>query len=910
MKFIFILIMTLALTTLAQTSKEQLEVTFSYNFARNITWPNEARFNSFNIVLVGGNKLLSDNFKTLAKSAKLKGVSINFKQVNTINNLPPSQLIFVAEDKHDLLPQLFEKVEGKPTLLVTYGYENKRLVMINLIEKEKSLVFEINKANIINNSLEVKPDLILFGGTEIDVARLYRKGQKSLSTLERKLRVQEAQLDTLKNSITKSEALIKLRESQLKEQKLNIEEQQKEISSQSDKIGKQQQELLSQDTNLKKLQVEISTSRQELEEKTKKNNELINSQKKLNTEITLSQKTITKQSDQIISQQKLLAEKIRERDKLINEIQVKVSSLADLKGKFDVTKGEVKKKELQINDIRNNISSSMEVLNQQKDKINAQNSILKKQGKTIATQNNVLQLLWFVVILVSLLIITTTRAYFNKKKANSELQQREIALNQALNKLEVTQVQLIDAKNDALSASRSKSEFLANMSHEIRTPMNAIIGFSDLLKRRVSKKEDKKFVQSIESSGRSLLRLINDILDLSKVEAGKIELEYSGVNTKPLFKEMKTIFANKVSSKNLDFIIDVDSALPNALILDETRVRQILFNLIGNAIKFTDSGYIKLKANKEYSPLDNHINLKLTVEDSGIGIPDDQKKKIFGAFEQQSGQSNAKYGGTGLGLAISKKLVELMGGSIFINDTKDGGACFTVSIPDVAISHEVKVKAKTDNIWQNLKFKKAKVLVADDVDVNRELILNYLEGQDIELIQAQNGKQAIDLAKEIKPDIILMDMKMPEVDGYEASETIRTNPTTANIPIIAITASVMKKSEQEVLKHCDAYIGKPVSQSQLFNEMLNFIPAETCSEKIEVSEKVSFNLSEKLLEELKPLLANIKKGLSTDNINDIINVLKAHTEDQPAQELAQELDSQMKAFDLESIHLTLRRSTT
>lgn len=794
MKFIFILAMTLYVSVFAQTSKEQLEVTYSYNFARNISWPNEANFRSFNILLVGENKQLSDNFKKLAKSAKLKGSPINFKQVNTIDNLPPAQLIFVSEDKHALLPQLFEKVEGKPILLVTNEYINKRLVMINLIKKDKSLVFEINKANILNNNLDVKPDLILFGGTEIDVAKLYRKGQKSLSALERKLRLQESQLDKLKENISKSEALIKLREEQLNDQKLNIEEQQKEISSQSSKIGTQQKELMSQNTNLKKLQGEISSSRLELEEKTKKNNELIDSQKKLNTEITLSQKTITKQSNQITSQQKLLAEKIQERDKLINEIQVKVSSLADLKGKFDVTKGEVKKKELQINDIRNNISSSMDVLNQQKEKINTQNSILKKQGKTIATQSYVLQLLWFVVILVSLLILTMTRAYFNKKKANSELQQREIALNQALNKLEVTQVQLIGAKNDALSASRSKSEFLANMSHEIRTPMNAIIGFSDLLKRRVSKKEDKKFVQSIESSGRSLLRLINDILDLSKVEAGKIELEYSGVNTEPLFKEMKTVFANKVSSKNLDFIIDVDSTLPSALILDETRIRQILFNLLGNAIKFTENGHIKLKASKEHSALDNHISLKLIVEDSGIGIPDDQKTKVFGAFEQQSGQSNAKYGGTGLGLAISKKLVELMGGTISIQDAEGGGASFTVNIPDVAVSREVKMDTIVDNSWQNLKFKKAKILIADDVDVNRELILNYLEDQDIELIQAQNGKQAIDLAKEIRPDLILMDMKMPEVDGYEASEKIRTNTTTANIPIIAITASVMKKS--------------------------------------------------------------------------------------------------------------------
>jgi signal transduction histidine kinase/DNA-binding NarL/FixJ family response regulator len=415
--------------------------------------------------------------------------------------------------------------------------------------------------------------------------------------------------------------------------------------------------------------------------------------------------------------------------------------------------------------------------------------------------------------------------------------------------------EIITNQNTELKkANRLKSEFLANMSHEIRTPMNAVIGFAEILRDKLADKpEYKSFIEGIVSGGKNLISLINDILDLSKIEAGRLEIKPEQIDLQKLIEDIKQIFAVKFEQKNIEFVLDIDKRLPHSLLLDQTRIRQILFNLVGNAIKFTDKGSVtvSVKIEGDTTP-DSKIDLYFEVKDTGVGIPKNQLEKIFEAFRQVEGQSH-KYGGTGLGLAITRRLTEAMNGTITVTSALGKGSVFSIHFKSVVVpTFEMEQKTDEQNLTaKKIAFNQPEILIVDDVAPNRDVIKHHVTALNCRVAEAENGKEALDFLNKNTPDLILMDIQMPIMDGLTATQIIRKQENLKQIPIIALTALAMKDQEKQYKVLFDDYLKKPVERKDLVKSLMQFLPY-TETEKAEQTAK-TVNYAQELSAEIEKI---------------------------------------------------------
>lgn len=483
-------------------------------------------------------------------------------------------------------------------------------------------------------------------------------------------------------------------------------------------------------------------------------------------------------------------------------------------------------------------------------------------------------------------VVVVARDITEQKRIENELIEARVFAELATEIAEETQKRAEFAMHTAENAVKSKQQFLSNMSHEIRTPMNAIIGFTKVVLKTELTPKQREYLSAIKISGDALIVLINDILDLAKVDAGKMTFEEIPFKMASSIQAMLHLFETKIQEKNLKLLVEYDKNIPEVLVGDSVRLHQIILNLVSNAVKFTSTGHIKVKV-KLFSEDAENVTIKFNISDTGIGISKDKIQNIFDNFQQATSGTSRLYGGTGLGLAIVKQLVEKQGGTIEAESELEVGSTFSFQL---AFKKTIKQALSSKDILETEKeVIGIKILVVEDIELNQLLMKTLLEDFKFECDIVSNGRLAVERLREKKYDIILMDLQMPEMNGFDATKYIR-NILKLEVPIMALSADVTTVD----LEKCRAvgmndYIAKPVDEKLLYTKIIELVKRPTMKDEILKTEELILTarcidlsyllertkanpklMSEMIklyLEQTPPLIEAMKLGFQTNDWN-------------------------------------------
>lgn len=730
-------------------NKQQITASYLYNFAKNIEWPDEAAMSSFDIALYGTDtKPLYAELSLLSAQLKLRNIPITVNQVASVKALTQYDLIYVDSLNNKVINDVYDVIEGKSVLLVTEGYANKQLVMINLITTEEGRVrFEVNNSNIINHGLKPLPELILNGGTEIDVAQLFREGQASLVALQKQLSMRENTLKELTSAISTQENL----NSQL------------------------QQQLIDLNQNIQKSDALIAAQNSELHEQ--------------RTQIEKSEK---------------------ERLTLLQEVEMRTRELNEQQRQLGIISAEINQREQRLAELNDTIQRQETELRKQKEAITGLDEL-------VGSQKTALRYLWALVVVGVLLIVTIFIAYGMKRRDNERLAAHSKDLQIAKDRLAI-------AKRKAEDASQAKSEFLSLMSHELRTPLQAIIGYTDVVIEELKVNDDQSHVSDLTrviSNSERLLKLINGVLDLAKIESGRMELDLTEVKLSSLVQEALDTVAPLIEKNSIRVDVEVDdgSFLPVA---DPEKLLHILLNLLGNAIKFSPNGVVTIKA--FHKP--EHIYISVT--DTGIGMSPEQQLHIFDPFKQADSSTTRKFQGSGLGLSITRQLCELMGGAIRVESQLGQGASFIVDLPlpiepphvfgangiDVDTGMDDGVNATNENARQ--------MVMIDDDPAFLDIMARTMRREGYRVYTAGDAENGLRLLQIVKPDVITLDLLLPDQHGWLLFEKIKADAALKDIPVIII--SVMDERKNVPHRHAEDYLTKPIRRETLKLAVQRLVP--------------------------------------------------------------------------------------
>ena len=801
-----VLAQTFDLAHSAEVNRQELVAVFIYRLATHIRWANAADIPYYKIHVIDDNDAISKHLEKIANIKKLHGKPFRVSYSNTDRVPQGTHLVFLSHDKVEFFPRVVAQAESGNTLLISDNVPDNRSIMLNLLKHAKGIRFEINKANIINQNLGVDPDIILLGGSEIDVAQLYRQGRKNLQDTQQKLAALQAEVSTIEADKRQLQETLAVQKQEVESQDKKLANARKKVAQLESTMMVQQQKLQTQSERLTDTAVQLASREQALEE-------LGN--------------TLEQQKALIQQQQSEFDELLHKTYAQEESIKAQTAALEKRRNQLDKQKQEIEKRSAildeqnrRIDTQSTRISEQAKLIDKHEKTISEQEAVLDERGSIIASQKNYLLLLLIIIALSLLLGGVIYQWYRRSKQLNQELTEQRDLLASATDALKV-------AKDQAEAASRAKSAFVANMSHELRTPLNAVLGFSELMAGDAGiSQTQRRNLDIINHSGQHLLDMINEVLDLSKIEAGKMEIQHNIVDLSQTLQDIADMFRLRADAKGLQFSLTRD-AQPSAYVqLDAGKLRQILINLLGNAVKFTDSGTISLR--EHYESADGKKWLIIDVRDNGPGIPPEDIANVFQPFVQVGSQAH-KQQGTGLGLSISRQYARIMGGDITVTSTPGKGSVFRLRLPitEAPLANQ-PLQAKTPQI-QRLKSGQPRwrILVAEDHVENRTLLMEILQNAGFDVLGAENGEQAIDLYQKWQPHLIFMDVHMPVMDGGQATHRIRHLPGGQNVKIIAVTASVV--SEGIHTTHHTEYDHlsyKPYNSQEIFSVIARYLPVD------------------------------------------------------------------------------------